>query len=242
MSAKSPFSLVKKALSRMSSSLVVRKSQNHQQYCVLHMVMFFQFKHCYPVWIQLQVFFLSSCLVEPYVTSDGWHNLQTDILDHLLMRSEMSTTLSFVKTLSPPEPVMPATDLLLINHCTRQWCHTWESRYIYSNSCLTSVCTSPQQNMSHQKNPQVSLTIPLAQNTTMHPSRSLSAAQLAVNAELGLHDRSLMPLDVYYVWDFPTSHTVPHPSCTDALTCFTHSVFLVPHIIVYHECIYEACR
>jgi len=92
------------------------------------------------------------------------------------------------------------------------------------------------------KNPQVSLTIPLAQHTTMHPSRSLSAAQLAVNAELGLHHRSLMPLDVFYVWDFPTSNTVPHPSCRDALTCFTHSVFLVLHIIVYHECIYEACR
>lgn len=150
MSAKSPFSLVKTALPRMSSPLTVRKSQNHQQYCVLHMVMFFQF--------------------------DCWHNLQTDILDHLMMRSEMSTTLSSVKTLSLADLVMPATDLLLINHCTRWWCHMWVSQYISPNSCLTSVYTPSQQNMSYQKNPQVSLTMPLAQQTTMHPSCSLSAA------------------------------------------------------------------
>jgi len=186
MSAKRPFSLAKKASSRL----------------------FFQFMHCYPVWIQLQVTFLSSCLVQPYDTCDCWHNLQTDILDHFMMWSETSITLSFVKTLS-----LLCLQLIcfpkLVNQPLHQVVMSYVRVTIHVPKFLFGTCYTPsQQNTSHQKTHKSQLTMPFAQHTTMHPSCSLFAAQLVVNAQLGLHDRSHM-FFMYGTFPLPTQcHTL----------------------------------
>jgi hypothetical protein len=43
----------------------------------------------------------------------------------------------------------------------------------------------------------------------------------------GMWQRSLIPLKVFYVWEFPTSNTAQHSACTGAPGLFAHPVALV---------------
>jgi hypothetical protein len=136
--------------------------------------MFFQFMHCYPVWIQRQAFFFKflPCGAIWDVTADIICKLAFYIFPWCDQKFSVLCPLLKLSAARPCYACNWSVSLnLLINHCTRQWCHTWQSQYISSNSCLTSVYSLSQQNMSHQK--------PLHLNWQCHLHNTLSSIQAA---------------------------------------------------------------